>query len=56
MSKLSLEVSLGEALDKLTILDIKCNKIKDERQTDCLKEYNLLYKELNKYVPTRLLF
>ena len=50
MSKLSLEVSLGEALDKLTILDIKCNKIKDERRTDCLKEYNLLLESLQSYV------
>jgi len=50
MSKIVLEVSLGEALDKLTILDIKCNKIKDERRTDCLKEYNLLLESLQLYV------
>ena len=40
MSKIVLEVSLGEALDKLTILDIKCDKIKDERKIDCQKEYD----------------
>lgn len=50
MSNLTLEVSLGEALDKLTILDIKCDKIKDERRNDCLKEYNLLLNSLKPYV------
>lgn len=50
MSKIVLEVSLGEALDKLSILDIKCDKIKDERRNDCLKEYNVLYDELKDYV------
>ena len=50
MSKIVLEVSLGEALDKLTILDIKCDKIKDERKIDCQKEYDLLYSELKDYV------
>ena len=50
MSKIVLEVSLGEALDKLTILDIKCDKIKDERKIDCQKEYDLLYNELKEYV------
>jgi len=29
-----LEVSLSEAIDKLTILDIKRGKIKDERKKD----------------------
>uniref|UniRef100_A0A6C0D9E3 Uncharacterized protein n=1 Tax=viral metagenome TaxID=1070528 RepID=A0A6C0D9E3_9ZZZZ len=50
MSKIVLEVSLGEALDKLTILDIKIDKIKDERRNDCVKEYNVLYNELKEYV------
>lgn len=48
-----LEVSLGEAIDKLTILDIKKDKIKDERLIDIMKEYDYLYKQLedvcNKY-------
>ena len=39
---LSLPVSLGEAIDKLTILDIKCEKIKDNRKIDVQKEYNIL--------------
>ena len=50
MSKIFLETSLGEALDKLTILDIKVSKIKDERKVDCLKEYNVLYNELKDYL------
>jgi hypothetical protein len=50
MSEIVLPVSLGEALDKLTILDIKCEKIKDSRRDDCLKEYNTLYDSLKDYV------
>ena len=47
MSKiLFLPVSLGEAIDKLTILDIKCAKIMDERKLDVEKEYTILYDEL----------
>jgi len=50
MSKIVLECSLGEALDKLTILDIKCDKIKDYRHDDCLKESNVLNETLKSYV------
>ena len=50
MSNIVLEVSLGEALDKLTILDIKIDKIKDSRRDDCLKEYKVLYDTLKDYV------
>lgn len=50
MTDLVLPVSIGEALDKLTILDIKCEKIKDKRRDNCLKEYNELYKILKPYV------
>ena len=50
MSNLVLPVSLGEALDKLTILDIKISKIKDERKNNCLKEYNELYEILKQYI------
>ena len=50
MSKIVLEVSLGEALDKLTILHIKVDKIKDERRNDCVKEYTILYDTLKEYV------
>lgn len=48
-----LPVSLGEAIDKLSILEIKFKKIKDDRKIDVEKEYNILYSKLednvNKY-------
>ena len=44
-----LPVSLGEAIDKLTILDIKLEKIKDNRRLDVQKEYDLLYEKLKEY-------
>ncbi len=43
---IKLECSIGEALDKLTILNIKSNKIKDNRRNDVLVEQNYLCKEL----------
>ncbi len=43
---ITLPVSFGEAFDKLSILDIKLQKIKDERVHDVQKEYNLIYKQL----------
>jgi GNAT superfamily N-acetyltransferase len=40
---LTLPVSLGEAIDKLTILDIKLRKIFDKEKKDCIqKEYSAL--------------
>ena len=45
-----LPVSLGEALDKLTILDIKMHKIQDERKQDVQKEYAALLEKLNPHV------
>lgn len=45
---LNLPVSLGEAIDKLTILDIKCRKIKDS--SDSMREYTLLNEQLRDYV------
>lgn len=50
MSNLVLPISLGEGLDKLSILDIKISKIKDERKNNCLKEYNELYEILKQYI------
>ena len=50
MSIVSLPVSIGEALDKLTILDIKMSKIQDERRADVEKERALLFLELERYV------
>jgi hypothetical protein len=45
-----LPVSLGEAIDKLTILDIKLDKIKDSRREDVKKEFDLLYDKLDKHI------
>lgn len=45
-----LPVSLGEAIDKLTILDIKLQKITDKRRLDVKIEYDLLYTKLNKFL------
>jgi len=46
-----LPVSLGEALDKLTILDIKLQKIQDAaKRQDVQKEYDVLLKNLKSYV------
>jgi hypothetical protein len=45
---LYLPVSLGEAIDKLTILDIKLEKIKDNIHVQ--KEYDLLYDKINNYI------
>jgi len=51
MAEVSLPVSLGEALDKLTILDIKCSKIADvERVAAAQKEYAMLFGMLKDYV------
>ena len=43
---LYLPVSVGEAIDKLSILDIKYNKIKDNRKNDVKKEFDILYEKL----------
>ena len=48
--ELLLPVSVGEGLDKLTILDIKREKIKDDRRADCEKEYSILFEKLEPYV------
>ena len=51
MAEITLPVSLGEALDKLTILDIKLQKIQDAgRRQDVQKEYDVLMESLGKYV------
>ena len=49
--EITLPVSLGEALDKLTILDIKLQKIQNaERRRDVETEYNVLMTSLKMYV------
>jgi hypothetical protein len=45
-----LPVSLGEAIDKLTILDIKLDKITDSRRFDVQKEYDFLYEKLSGFL------
>ena len=50
MAQVTLPVSLGEALDKLTILDIKLAKITDSRRADVQKEYDALFSILQTYV------
>ena len=46
-----LPVSVGEAVDKLTILDIKCRKISDpEKLAHCIVERDALRNELGQYV------
>jgi len=50
MEQITLPVSLGEAMDKLTILDIKMKKISDSRRADVKNEYDILYDRLRKYV------
>ena len=49
MNKILIEVSVGELLDKLTILEIKQEKIKDLEKLKYIKdEYSVLKDELNK--------
>ena len=45
-----LPVSLGEAIDKLTILDIKLLKIKDNRRDAVQIEYDMLYDKLKIFI------
>jgi hypothetical protein len=51
MATITLPVSLGEAIDKLTILDIKLQKITDPaRKAHCATEFSVLEAELKTYV------
>lgn len=47
---IELPVSLGEAFDKLTILDIKYNKIVDDRKFPVKIEYDLLFDKLKEHI------
>ena len=42
---INLPVSLGEAIDKLTILEIKLENIKDSRKLGVKNEYDILSTE-----------
>ena len=51
MNKILVEVSVGELLDKISILEIKQEKIKDTESLKFIKgEYNVLKAELDKNV------
>jgi len=50
MDLFNLPVSIGEALDKLTILDIKLDKIQDSRRDNVKIEYDILYEKLKEYI------
>ena len=51
MNKIIIEVSIGELLDKISILEIKQEKIKDNKNLKFINdEYNVLKTELNKNI------
>jgi hypothetical protein len=52
MDIIELPVSIGEAIDKLTILDIKCEKITDNRKLEVQKEYDILYSKLQPFISS----
>ena len=53
MNKILIEVSVGELLDKISILEIKKDKIKDlEKLKFIKKEYSILKNQLNKNVKS----
>ena len=49
MDEIQLPISMGEALDKLTILEIKMNNITDDRKIHVINEYDILNVKLDKY-------
>jgi len=53
MNKILVEVSVGELLDKISILEIKQEKIKNTESLKFIRdEYNILKAELDKNVKT----
>ena len=51
MNKILAEVSVGELLDKISILEIKQEKIKNDKNLKFINdEYNILKEELNKNI------
>ena len=53
MNKILVEVSVGELLDKISILEIKKERIKDPEKLKFInEEYNILRDQLNKNVKT----
>jgi len=53
MNKILVEVSVGELLDKISILEIKIEKIKDPEKLKFINDdYNVLKDQLNKNVKS----
>ena len=53
MNKILVEVSVGELLDKISILEIKKEKIKDtEKLKFIMKEHSILNYQFNSYVKS----
>ncbi len=53
MNKILIEVSVGELLDKISILEIKKEKIKDENKLKFINnEYKILKAELDKNIKS----
>ncbi len=53
MNKILIEVSVGELLDKISILEIKQDKIKDLEKLKFIKEeYSILNDKLNKNIKS----
>ena len=53
LKKILSEISAGELLDKISILEIKLKKISDKSsQNDVSKEYQILKKVQNKYIES----
>ena len=51
MNKILVEVSVGELLDKISILEIKLEKIKDLEKLEYIKdEYDILKNQLSKNI------
>ena len=51
MNKILVEISIGELLDKISILEIKKEKIKNQEKLKFITdEYNILKAELNKNI------
>ena len=49
MNKILVEVSVGELLDKLSILEIKKANVKDHKKLNFINsEYNMLKEQINK--------
>ena len=51
MNKILVEISVGELLDKISILEIKLDKIKDNKNLDFIRdEHSILTDQLEKNV------